>query len=172
MLRRPMVGGRVGRHYCPPSNACGPQEATSSSSTPTGRAGWGTGALHQPRGGGSFGEMTFLQPGAEAPHPQATQYRLQTQASLGHHYTCRCGHCRAEPALTHLPMPTGWAHSGHQPSTSCMGLLFNLHRNPVGDVHCPHLPEETRHRAAGIPCPATSSRGSLDGTPAAQTPPI
>lgn len=100
--------------------ACGPQEATSSASAPTGRASWGTGALNQPRGGGSFGEMTFLQPMAEAPHPQATQYRLQTRASPGHHYTRRCGPCRAEPALTHPPMPTGRVHSGHQPSTSCM----------------------------------------------------
>lgn len=90
------------------------------------------------RGGGSFGEMTFLQPGAEAPHPQATQYRLQTRASLGHHYTGRCGHCRAEPALTHPPCPQAGRIAGTSPALHvgdccliCTGTQWGMRIIPI-----------------------------------------
>lgn len=120
----------AGRHCFPPSQACGSQEA-SSRAAPTHpglgrschlRGAWGKEALSQPRGGGLSGGNDFPAALGCRHHTHMlhnTGHRLSPpQGTIIHAGTGTGG---PDPALTHPPVPTGWAQSGQAPSTLPMG---------------------------------------------------
>lgn len=98
------------------------RSSTSSTGSQLGRSpplrwAWGKGAPSQPRRGASWGEMVFLQPWGTDTTP--TGYTILA-ASPGFPGAPLYMQVQAlpNPALTHSPVPPGWAHNGQVPSMS------------------------------------------------------